>query len=595
MKPKGQQPKRQRPKRAVAERRAAAAKAAAEYQAKIDAAYERELTTWAQKILDAYTEDGQLALRLYTVHPPGKSDDFEDIFVRRRHGLWVQFDMNAEIVRLIPDREDVNNIVWTLIEMMLGDYDAAFSNGDADEDDDEGDLPENEVLDLGSDDSKYWQFETRRWARLQRTDPIRQAGMWIGAHCLDENRKRILRCDQYGKLFRLRDGEYQPADAEVDEQVTDRHVRRAIRNLCAGDAGPLQEQAGAVSSARFVAGFRPPDYLLYGVVQRGFVYSFTAPTGTGKTAINMLLAASAALERPVGDREIAKARVLYLAGENPDDIRARWIALWEKMGFDPEAIDVHFVPGRIDIDPLKPTALAEAVHAEASRLGGVHLVFVDTSAAYFPGDDENNNVQAGRWARQLRALTDLPGHPCVIVATHPTKNAPDYNLLPRGGGAFLAEMDGNLTASAYDNVVRVHWQGKFRGPDFSPLHFELRNVTSEKLRDSRGRLMPTVIAAALDEDDAGPEPAAEAISDTDTLLKAMLDNPGASMSTLARAAGWTIAGSGQPHKSKVSRTMIRLQRQKLVEARRGKWRLTEAGQKQAEALCGGDDPVDDVD
>jgi hypothetical protein len=39
----------------------------------------------------------------------------------------------------------------------------------------------------------------------------------------------------------------------------------------------------------------------------------------------------------------------------------------------------------------------------------------------------------------------MPGGPCVLVACHPPKNAGDDNLLPRGGGAFIAEMDGNLT------------------------------------------------------------------------------------------------------------------------------------------------------
>src|SRR5262249_38350148 len=37
------------------------------------------------------------------------------------------------------------------------------------------------------------------------------------------------------------------------------------------------------SSAEFVAGFVPPDYLIDGLLQRRYVYSFTGPTGSGKT------------------------------------------------------------------------------------------------------------------------------------------------------------------------------------------------------------------------------------------------------------------------------------------------------------------------
>src|SRR5262249_61873320 len=109
-------------------------------------------------------------------------------------------------------------------------------------------------------------------------------------------------------------------------------------------------------------------------------------------------------------------------------------------------------------------------------------------------------MEQGRWASLLRSLTELPGGPCVLVACHPTKNADDNNLQPRGGGAFIAEMDGNLTAKRKDNAIELHWQGKFRGPDFEPVLFQLRSVTHQLLKDSRGRAIPTVIAELLSEE-----------------------------------------------------------------------------------------------
>ena len=74
------------------------------------------------------------------------------------------------------------------------------------------------------------------------------------------------------------------------------------------------------------------------------------------------------------------------------------------------------------------------------------LLIIDTSAAYFEGDDENSNVQLGGHASGLRELS-LPGGPTTIINCHPTKNATDDNLVPRGGGAFLAEVDGNLVCT----------------------------------------------------------------------------------------------------------------------------------------------------
>lgn len=255
-----------------------------------------------------------------------------------------------------------------------------------------------------------------------------------------------------------------------------------------------------VSSADFVQGFQPPDYHVEGIIQRGFVYSMTASTGTGKTAVALLLALLSEQGQNLAGREVAQGRVVYFAGENPDDVAMRWIGICHDRGLDPAKLDVHFIKERFSI----PDAL-EAIRTQVEAIGGAGLIVVDTSAAYFQGDDENGNTALGGHARDLRALTTLPGRPCVVVPCHPTKNAANDNLLPRGGGAFIAEMDGNLTLSKTGEAVRLHWQGKHRGPDFKPISFRLKTVSAPQLVDSKGRPVPTVMAVPLaDGDSAGP-------------------------------------------------------------------------------------------
>jgi hypothetical protein len=330
-----------------------------------------------------------------------------------------------------------------------------------------------------------------------------------------------------------------------------------------------------VSSGAFVAGFVPPDYLVDGLLQRRFCYSLTAPTGSGKTAIALLLAAYIALGRAVGEYGVERGRVLYLAGENPDDVRMRWLAMAKALGFDVNAIDAHFLPG-----VFKLTEIGARIAAEVAEIGEVALVIVDTSAAYYEGDDENHNVQMGMHARRMRALVNLPGKPCVLVACHPVKNATVDNLLPRGGGSFVAEMDGNLTATKNDNAVTLHWQGKFRGPDFAPVAFQLVTATTEKVRDSKGRTIPTVIAKAMTE---GERNAAEAAtrSDEDALLIAIADHDRASMSGLADVLRW-INRKGKSDKSRVQRCANRLKADKLVKPERGgTLALTEKGKAEA--------------
>jgi hypothetical protein len=63
----------------------------------------------------------------------------------------------------------------------------------------------------------------------------------------------------------------------------------------------------------------------------------------------------------------------------------------------------------------------------------------------------------------------------VLVLCHPPKNAADDNLQPRGGGSYVAEIDGNLTVTKDDMAVELHWQTKLRGPDFAPVNFLLRS------------------------------------------------------------------------------------------------------------------------
>ena len=192
---------------------------------------------------------------------------------------------------------------------------------------------------------------------------------------------------------------------------------------------------------------------------------------------------------------------------------------------------------------------------------------MDSSAAFFEGDDENNNPQQGGHARRLRELTNLAGEPCVLVLCHPPKNAGDDNLQPPGAGAYVAEIDGNLTVTKDDMTVELHWQTKLRGPDFAPVNFMLKSVTHEELKDTKGRLIPTVVASHLS-DTAQEDMTKAARCDEDLALQALAKNRRASVADLARDLGWYTA-KGEPHKSKTHRILGRLQHpvRRLVTAR----------------------------
>jgi 5S rRNA maturation endonuclease (ribonuclease M5) len=332
------------------------------------------------------------------------------------------------------------------------------------------------------------------------------------------------------------------------------------------------------TSAQFIAGFVPPNYVIVGLLQRRFLYSCTGATGAGKTAIMLRLAASTAIGLAFAGRQTKKCRVLYAAAENPDDVRMRWIALAQNMGFDPSEISVFFTEGRFTLSKA-----AAKLREEAMRLGGEFgLVIIDTGPAFFEGDDENSRAQMGAHARLMRTLIAvIPGGPCVVVNCHPVKNAENDNLLPAGGGTFLNEVDGNLTVARDESVSELHWQGKFRGPEFAPMNFLLKTVTHQDLVDNDRRLIPTIICEALTEQ-AREEFAAAARKDEDEVLRLIDNDPGASLSKLAHSMGWKLY-SGEPNKMRAMRCVSALKRAKLIkETRVGKRHLTPEGKKSLE-------------
>jgi hypothetical protein len=342
-----------------------------------------------------------------------------------------------------------------------------------------------------------------------------------------------------------------------------------------GALGPWTPTSLIKSSAEFIAGYVPPDYILDGLLQQGFLYSLTGQTGAGKTSVTMRLAASTALGIIFAGRETKKSRVLYLAAENPDDARMRWIALAQHMFFDPKSIEVFFSDQRFTISKMMPL-----LRAELDKRGGKFgLVIVDTGPSFFEGDDENNRVQMGAHARMFRNLIgEIPGHPCIIVNCHPVKNAGPDNLLPAGGGTFLNEMDGNLTAAKPESTVELHWQGKFRGPDFAPTYFLIKTVTHEDLKDTKGRLVPTCLAEWISEQ-AREEIAAAARDDQDRVLKLVNGNSALTLASLALAMGWKLH-SGDPNKMRAKRIVDTLIKDKLIEqTRAGRYKLTKAGGK----------------
>jgi DNA-binding MarR family transcriptional regulator len=325
-----------------------------------------------------------------------------------------------------------------------------------------------------------------------------------------------------------------------------------------------------LNSADFVRDFVPPDYLIAGILQRRFIYAITGRTGEGKTAVCLRIAAHVASGLQLDKAVVSQGRVLYLAGENPDDIRMRWIVLMEQMGLDENDIAVDFVDGRFSISEIPAHILA------AAKAHEYVLVIVDTSVAFSQSVDENDNVEQLKHAQALRGLIDvLPGDPTILVCCHPPKNATDDNLQPRGGGAVIAEFDGNLTCRRVEMATVLHHQGKFRGPDFAPIHFLLQGQTTARLKDSNGQQIWTVFAKPTSE--AEQEEISKALrGDLIAIMGLIQDDPGISLAQIAGKLGW-YNSQKNVDRSKVQRRIRTLESKKYVERDDDRIELTKKG------------------
>jgi hypothetical protein len=333
--------------------------------------------------------------------------------------------------------------------------------------------------------------------------------------------------------------------------------------------GAAVPEAKLKTAAAFCAEYVPLSYAIEPIVRSRSLYTLTAKTGAGKTALMVATALAVSTgSRDILSADVERGRVAYLAFENPDDVRMRLMIAAYLLN-----VNLGDLAGRLLILDVrtKPEDVFAKL-ASISQIENFSLILADTLAAWFDGKDINDNVQAGDFIRRVRPLTALPGNPSVLVAAHPTKGAGEEQIVPYGGGAILNEVDGNLTLWRRPDTgnVHLHWQGKLRGLEFKPRPFRFEIVGSPDILDSKGRQVQLPVirpCAAADEE----EKQTTEINRNAALLRAMRDNPRGKQADWADAIG--------RDKSNVNRRLQTLKGEKLVDVTLGLWAVTPKGEK----------------
>ena len=346
--------------------------------------------------------------------------------------------------------------------------------------------------------------------------------------------------------------------------------------------------------AQFVGEYVPASYVVDGLLQRHYCYSLTGMPGSGKSAVALRLSmqmADHSKPQNFGPHEIDHGRMLYIAKENPSDVRARLIGMFERN----EVAAERSRPNFLVLDDIKNLEKDwKRVLVELKAFGPVDLVVVDTAPSLFDGLEENSNVQMLNHAKRVRYLSNTPGRPCVLALGHPQKRpASQAECIPRGAGSYIAELDGNFTQWLLSpTLTQFHWTYKLRGRPFDPLLFSLDTIGAAALVDARGRKLMTVQARFASAEEAIEKTNAEQMAKAQ-LLVAIYDDPHGSIASRAIACRWTKAPEdpyeqGTPNKGRAYRVLKQLETEHLFEKTlTGKYELTRKGHKLARDLKAG--------
>lgn len=237
------------------------------------------------------------------------------------------------------------------------------------------------------------------------------------------------------------------------------------------------------SSADFLSDLQPLEYLIDGLLPTGVVYSLTGHAGHGKTTLALQFALSVSQGELFGERDTSQGDVLILAGENPYNVKWQFAAALAARNLQASDVNVHFVQGRFSIDQW-----TEVLRAKMAAMPNLKLVIVDSLQAFFEGDNDNDNSQMVTMAHKLREMGDIEARPAMLIIAHPAGKTPSKdNLVPRGGGAFLNEIDGNLTVWSQDaSQQTLHHSQKFRGAGFDPMEWVMQVHEFSHLTDING-------------------------------------------------------------------------------------------------------------
>lgn len=200
------------------------------------------------------------------------------------------------------------------------------------------------------------------------------------------------------------------------------------------------------------------DWFVYGVLPRAEISAVIGDSGSGKTFFVLDVVMCVAAGMQWRGKKTKPGRVVYVAAEGAQGIKARVDAWSRHHGVPLESVDLHIIGAAPSL--LNPEDVKLLVKA-LRKLGRIDLLVIDTLAQVTPGAAENSSEDMGRALAHCKTLHSAI-NATVLLVGHTGK---DQSKGFRGWSGIRA---------ALDALIEVTRTETYRG------------ATITKLKDGKG-------------------------------------------------------------------------------------------------------------
>ncbi|MEM9085787.1 MAG: AAA family ATPase [Pseudomonadota bacterium] len=220
--------------------------------------------------------------------------------------------------------------------------------------------------------------------------------------------------------------------------------------------------------------YRPPEFLIDGMIETDSLGLFFGDPGCGKSFLAVDLALSVASGTAFHGRNVKSGPVFYIAGEGHNGLARRFEAWSRRRGVALQGVPLFKSTRAAQLlDGESAKAVSEAVHELAEQHGAPALIEIDTLARNFGPGDENSTAEMGKF---IAAVDDLkaqfPG--CTIAIVHHSGHADKQRA--RGAMALKGALDFEYRMEKNEATIRLTNTKMKDAEPPAPIAFTLEGV-----------------------------------------------------------------------------------------------------------------------